>query len=426
MRIFNLILLYFLLLVSPWFSARSADIRASLITCYPGPEVYELYGHEAIRIHGIDDNGLPFDSVWNYGVFDFTRPNFVYRFVKGETDYMLAGYPFVWFMEDYRRRGSKVVEQDLNFDEESTRRLRKLLQEESLPQNCTYRYNYILDNCATRVADRVSEAAGDSIIYKTTPRFTSFRNGMRYYNRNYPWYQFGIDLVLGPGLDAGNYSVQKELYLPLELKRIMAQSTFYDGSPVVSPERILSEGKGDMTLPPTPFWLSPLAATLLILIVSISIVLISFRLKKIIKWWWAIFYTLLGLPGCLIFFLYFFSVHTATSPNLMIIWLNPLQLLVPVLIWSYRTRPAVTVLMWVNIIAIISLLVSWPLQSQSANIAIFPLMVSDLILAVTYAIFSLNKSYNINTPEPSKGNKRGISKKTKSTKKISSSRSKNK
>jgi len=64
--------------------SRPADsLRVSFITCYPGPEIYELYGHEAIRIRS---NTM--DSVWNFGIFDFREPNFVYRFVKGETDYM--------------------------------------------------------------------------------------------------------------------------------------------------------------------------------------------------------------------------------------------------------------------------------------------------------------------------------------------------
>ncbi len=52
-------------------------LQASLITCYPGPEIYELEGHEAIRIRGIDLKGEPIDSVWNYGVYDFNAPNFV-------------------------------------------------------------------------------------------------------------------------------------------------------------------------------------------------------------------------------------------------------------------------------------------------------------------------------------------------------------
>ncbi|MDE7380871.1 MAG: DUF4105 domain-containing protein [Muribaculaceae bacterium] len=392
MRLLRLIL--FLTIIHTAAVINATKLTASLVTCSPGPEIYELYGHEAIRIQGIDDNGLPFDSVWNYGVFDFNRPNFIYRFVKGETDYMLAGYPFEWFVEDYRRRGSRVVEQPLNLSDTQVARLRKMLQTEALPQNCTYRYNYILDNCATRVADRVSDVTGDSISVKAHPRFSSFREGMRFYNRNYPWYQFGIDLVLGPGLDNKDYNWHSERYLPLELNRIMSQASFYDGRPVVLPENVILNGEGDMTLPPTPFWQSPMAATLLLLAISIVIALCSFRKGKILYWWWGIFYTLLGLPGCVIFFLYFFSVHSATTPNLMILWLNPLQLLVPCLVWWRKGRPAVGGLMWLNMIVAIFLLVAWPFQSQSANPAIFPLLGADIILAATYAILQLRGSYN--------------------------------
>ena len=91
------------------FSAKAADYRVSLVTCYPGQIVYELYGHTAIRIkHG------DMDRVYNFGMFSFSKPNFVYRFVKGETDYALAGYPFEYFIPEYVERNSKVVEQVLS------------------------------------------------------------------------------------------------------------------------------------------------------------------------------------------------------------------------------------------------------------------------------------------------------------------------
>lgn len=48
-------------------SGGEAPLTVSLITCWPGTEVYELCGHEAIRVRG---DGI--DSVWNYGTFDFT------------------------------------------------------------------------------------------------------------------------------------------------------------------------------------------------------------------------------------------------------------------------------------------------------------------------------------------------------------------
>ena len=99
------------------------DLTISLITCYPGEEIYELCGHSAVRVRG---DGI--DSVWNYGIFDFNQPNFVYRFVKGETDYRGASYPFHYFMPEYVHSGRKVVEQDLNLTPEEAKRMLELLR----------------------------------------------------------------------------------------------------------------------------------------------------------------------------------------------------------------------------------------------------------------------------------------------------------
>lgn len=85
------------------------SISVSLITCLPGNQVYELEGHTALRIKRGDN-----DLAVNYGIFDFDSPNFIYRFVKGETDYMVAAYPFEYFMADYMRHGRRVVEQHLD------------------------------------------------------------------------------------------------------------------------------------------------------------------------------------------------------------------------------------------------------------------------------------------------------------------------
>ena len=60
-----------------------SGIRVSLVTLYPGSEVYEVYGHTELRVQ--DSYG---DFFFNYGLFDFNSPGFVYRFVKGETDYL--------------------------------------------------------------------------------------------------------------------------------------------------------------------------------------------------------------------------------------------------------------------------------------------------------------------------------------------------
>ena len=94
--------------------ADSVQWHFGLVTVAPGREVYQLEGHTALRIR----NSAGLDLAINWGVFDFASPNFIYRFVKGETDYMAAAYPFVFFLQEYIMAGRRVEEQELNLTAE--------------------------------------------------------------------------------------------------------------------------------------------------------------------------------------------------------------------------------------------------------------------------------------------------------------------
>ena len=320
--------------------AMEPHLRASLLTCSPGPEVYELFGHEAIRIRGIDEKGLEVDTVWNYGVFDFAAPNFLYRFVKGETDYMVEPCPMKWFIYSYMSRGSGVTEQDLNLSTEETLKLRRLLQINSLPANRTYRYNYIRDNCATRPAAMIDSAvAPKHIIYPREVSYASFRDAMQDFHKDYPWYQFGIDLVLGSGLDMPLKS-EEEMFAPLLMEQKVGEAYFSDGRPLVASTRILYPGPNNFpagneapdadtlrkmgsALGPTHWMLSPLFVSLVLFAASLILAFWQYRTLKIAKWAYAVFFSLLGLAGCVVWFLVFMSSHEATSPILLSLWLTP-------------------------------------------------------------------------------------------------------
>ena len=112
--------------VSATSGAPGDSLAVSLITCEPGPQIYELYGHTAIRIRHMRTGD---DVAFNYGMFNFDAPNFVMRFVLGETDYMLGVYPYEDFLEEYRLRGSKVIEQTLNLTAQEKERLLRALAE---------------------------------------------------------------------------------------------------------------------------------------------------------------------------------------------------------------------------------------------------------------------------------------------------------
>ena len=95
------ILLLFFLLLLPFgqTTANGNDsIRLSLLTCAPGEEIYSLFGHTAIRY---EDPANGIDAVFNYGLFSFNTPNFIFRFSLGETDYQLGATDYAHFAAEY-------------------------------------------------------------------------------------------------------------------------------------------------------------------------------------------------------------------------------------------------------------------------------------------------------------------------------------
>ena len=396
-------LLYLYALISfTFFTAKGAGKEVSLVTAWPGNEIYELCGHEAIRIKG---PGI--DSVWNFGVFNFAEPNFVYRFVKGETDYMVDSYPFAWFMPEYVSTGRRVEEQVLNFTPEEAETIHRMLREYTLPPYNRYRYNYIKNNCSTKIADLLDSVSGGKILYTDTVRFETFREAMRGYHKNYPWYQFGIDVALGNGLEE-ELSQREELFIPVEFHRHAAKAFLPDGRPLIKYTNVIYEGRDNAVDGPTSFWLTPLWFSIVVAGISLILMIVFWRKNCIPKLWYGIYFTVVGVAGCLVAFLVLVSSHESTSPNLLIFWLNPLQLIIPVCLWWRRLRYAVNAVMWLNVAAVGMLLVLMPVfdKGQAGQAGLLILMATDVALAAYYLWKTYHSHNKKNSSKKSTGTKR--------------------
>lgn len=370
---------------APFPSAAQGDtlLRISLLTAAPGAEIYQLEGHTGLRMQ-YDGN----DVVANWGLFDFSAPNFVYRFVKGETDYMAGLWPFERFIMEYMAEGRRVTEQELNLTPEQARRLIGMVEQTVRPENRVYRYNYVLDNCATRPIAYIERAVGDSIHFSQPATQLSadesFRSVMRHFHSAYPWYQFGIDMALGSGIDYP-ITVRQTGFAPVVLEQIATHATIGDSLPLVKSTVVLYQGTpGGVVLPPTPWYLTPDAVFWTIAAIAIMACAIALRRKKPCKWLTAIWFASMGIAGSVISFLVFVSVHEATSPNWLILWLNPLCLIVPVSIWWSKAQQLVHYYMTANILLIILYIITWAFGSQSANSAFAPMLLTDIILTLTY------------------------------------------
>ncbi len=358
----------------------------SLLTCAPGNEIYELEGHSGLRL-----KTERYDVVANWGVFDFNSPNFVYRFVKGETDYMAVLCPTELFLNQYRNENRRVAEQILNLTPEQANRVKSLVSNAVNVTDRIYRYNYVRNNCATKPALLIEAAIGDTIqfgIPANAETNDTWRKAMRRYHSNYPWYQFGIDLALGTGIDFP-ITNREQMFAPVSLMEMMASATITDSSgtqtPLVKCTDILCSGDaGGTILPPTPWYLTPMFWCIILMAVAIAVSLHDIRRKHLSRWFDILLYSSLGAAGLLITFLVFVSEHEATSPNYLILWINPLCLLVTALVWNRKISVVLYIWQWLNLCAIISFSAIWISGIQNGNTAIVPLMLTDAARAATF------------------------------------------
>lgn len=368
-------------------TATPADtIRVSLVTFYPGSDIYELFGHSEIRV----TDPRYGDIYFNYGVFDFAAPNFLYRFITGETDYWCLPVPPRFAAEPGEHR--RMVEQELNLTQEQARRLSDMLTENAQPGNNTYRYKYFSDNCATRPRDMIERAVGCEMRYDGSDdanlrRPLTFRRVMRHYTAHYPWEQFGIDLLLGSACDTA-ITWRQAMFVPLVLRHAAARSVIATDSasrPLVRRELTLVDGDEQGTvLPPTPWYLSPMAAALLLLAFAAVVTAVERkrnRRARLSRWLDCLLWLTLGLMGGIIAFLLLFSSHEAVAPNFNILWLHPLYLVMAIMVWFKRTQRALRAISVANLVLIAAMAVVWLSGLQVPHPAFVPLAATAALRA---------------------------------------------
>ena len=320
--------------------SRMDSVEVGLLTCSPHQEVYSLYGHTALHWHD-----LRTDEHWvfNYGVFDYKKPHFVWRFILGQTDYMLecTGNLKRW-CDYYRKWGSEVKEQVLDLTPAEKLRLQAALATNL--RNPVYRYNFFYDNCSTRPRDMIERCLEGTVDYAMRKDYEpSFRQMIHQCTEDHPWTAFGNDLLLG--LNADKKTTQRERqFLPADLSWDFDHATV-DRQGVKRPlvSRLVTHVPQGQQPVKKGFPLSPLACTLLLLLMSVAVFAYERWKKRILVWWDVLLMLTSGLAGCVLL-LMVFSEHPATSLNLQLLLLNPLALLfIPAVARRRKTR-------WFNIV----------------------------------------------------------------------------
>lgn len=386
-RLYYTLYIYILVFFACSFSAGAQDrVRVSLLTCEPGTEIYALFGHTALRY---EDPSRDIDWVFNYGVFSFNTPNFVYRFVKGETDYQLGIVPYRYFETEYALRGSSVYQQTLNLKPEEKLRLWQVLEENYLPQNRVYRYNFFYDNCTTRARDRIEQCIDGKIEYPEARSGLSFHDIVHQYTDGHEWEEFGIDLCLGAEADRP-ISGREQMFAPFYMKEAAEKAVIVasDGTrrPLVLEETKIVDAKPEPAEPILPF--SPFAAGMILLLASIGIAAYYLHLRRIPHGWYVFLFAVQGLAGCVIAFLFFCSVHPTVGSNWLLALLNPLPLFyLPVLIY-HAIKGKKEPYHLINFAYLTLFIILIPVLPQEFNSTVLPLALSLWVTSASYLIIT--------------------------------------
>lgn len=314
----------------------SPSAKASLLICAPGDEIYSYFGHAGIRIQ---DPQYEKDIVFNYGVFDYTAPYFIWRFAMGETDYMVAAWRMSTFMMEYREDHRKVVEYELLLTPSERESLYEALVVNSKPENREYRYSHFEDNCATRVRDQIEKAVGGKIKYDTSgDKRMSFRNLIDLYLQDNSWSGLGIKLALGLPTDQISTYSQK-MFLPDYLGNDLHQAmVIRDGvaAPLTGPATVILDE------PPFIFSFSifsPGVMVLLFFFLVLALTILEKRRNLRFNWLDLSVFAAFGMAGMVLFFTTFISVMPSTKWNLNLVWACPTHLVVAFLWLKSSLRP---------------------------------------------------------------------------------------
>ncbi len=353
----------------------SSHLRISLLTCAPGDELYSTFGHTALRIV---DSSKQTDIIYNYGTFDFDDPDFYMKFTRGKLDYFLSVESLAQFMYEYQVEKRSVTEQELNLPASAKSAITQALTENLAGANRYYKYDFLYNNCTTRIRDILLKYGGLSVQHQLVPQKTTFRNMLHEYldKGGKPWSKLGIDLLLASPIDKV-VTIDQSMFLPDYLmKGIDSAAPGRSGSFIKSRNIINTGFPSD---PGSNYWPLIVLSVACILIASIS-----FLKNKTAQILTKVFDFLLffktGLIGCLLLFMWFGTDHKSCAVNYNLLWALPTHLIAAFAVWKKPNRfakyfSACSVLY-------VLLLITWFWLPQQLNPAFIPVTLLLLFRSV--------------------------------------------
>jgi hypothetical protein len=364
---------------------QTADkVTISLLTMGNGEQVWEKFGHTAIMIR---DNVTGRDTVFNWGVFDMTRPYFIPHFLEGLMMYQMGGNRLEDVLYAYRYYNRTVTSQELALTTPQKDSLLRIIRLNAQPENITYRYDYFQNNCSTRPRDILDAVLGGLLKANSSEiTATSYRWHAERLMQGDKLLVMGVHIGLGEPSDRPVTRWQT-MFLPKQLHDLVATLETRDSTgatkPLVVHETVLFQG----TRPPEPAAppnLVPLMLAIGLVVAGVFAWLgaraesASHGLRVVAAILFGLWSLIAGLLGVVLTLLWTVTDHIFAHANENLLLFNPLWLALVVLLpmwWlsgrgARATRAIVYAIAALSAVALVAHLV---MLSRQANLAVIGL-----------------------------------------------------
>ena len=304
-------------------------LRISLLTCSPGEEVYETFGHSCIRIIDSTKTGRERDVIYNYGFLESSPENPVWhQFLTGRALVFLATCTYDEFMFQYVDEKRGVIEQVFLLDNEQKGKILSYLQNNLRRENRYYEYNTFYDNCSTRILDMFVKTFGSSFVPgQVIPKDSrlTYRNltaYLYYSHQQYKyWFEFVMKIFYASSADKIINNTDA-MFLADYLCDGFAGATL-DGKKLCGDKIDVLDCK--------IVWAQNINAPFIILLVICVLTIAGHLVKKLrfLGNMMSILVLLLsGAIGCCIFYLWSIDAEPAWKNNFNILWALPTNLVI--------------------------------------------------------------------------------------------------
>ncbi|MEQ8555591.1 MAG: DUF4105 domain-containing protein [Cyclobacteriaceae bacterium] len=372
--------------------SSQAEISVMTLGPYQG-EIYSAFGHTAIHLK---DPMNRVDWVFNYGVFDFDQENFFWNFARGKLLYQLGLSDYGRFVNHYIGENRYVIEQYLNLTQQEKQEMVDFLVNNYKPENREYNYNYVYDNCSSKVPEILGKIFPGRIDYNHyfVKEGTTVRDLMDEYLVYQPWGDWIIDVGLGYEIDK-EAAPETYMFLPDYVKLALDSarlSTDSSSVPLVQRTDLVYQSKPEEQ---SNGVFTPFNTFILVFFIIGFFTNRDFKREKRSHWVDVVLFTFVGILAWWLVFLWSATDHLSKE-NMNIFWAIPFHIPLVYFLNTKKLRKFSMIYFQLVGIWYLILLLIWEAIPQPLHNALLPLVIT-MILRCFYIAYDLRKKLKVTT-----------------------------